>query len=117
MKLKEAMGATGSHTLMGPGTNINTQVVQPRTRQAVVPEQGLEYEKAKNRSKEQKKNDVSKYNDREEDKLPIYYDDKDDDPIDDMFGKIMNHFKKVRKGKNNQSDSTMYWAASSSSED
>lgn len=112
MKLKEAMGMSGSHTMMSPGSNPNPQVVQPRTRQAYAPEQGLEYEKAKSKNKEQPKKDVSKYNDREEDKLSIYYDDNDD-PADDMFDKVITHFKKVKKAKSIESNPPTRWSASS----
>ena len=75
MKLQEVLAIRGAGTLMKPGTNINVQVVKATTRQALVPEQDFEYEKAKSKNKEQEKADLVSYNKQKEDELENYFDD------------------------------------------
>jgi len=66
MKIDEVLTMGGFNSMVGPGTTISTQVVQPRTIQAMNPEQsGPEYEKAKNSQKEQPTIATDVYNDRD----------------------------------------------------
>ena len=80
------MGGAGGSSLSGPGTMISTQVVQPRTLQADMPEQDREYEKAKSRQKEQHKIEVDEYNTTEVDELSNYFDR--DNRIEQLAKKI-----------------------------
>ena len=79
MKLNEVISMGGFFALAGPGTFVTQQVVQQRTIQADAPEQtGDDYEKAKNRQKEQKKIEVDVYNRRDVDELADPYQEDED---------------------------------------
>jgi hypothetical protein len=102
MTLKEAMGyLPGGHELMNPATNINVQVVQPRTRQAEVPQQsGKGYEKAKRLyNRELKKHDIDDYNDRDRDELNTYYEyePETDDEVSRRIKRLKRPKKKEKK--------------------
>jgi hypothetical protein len=99
MKLKEAMGyASGGHELMHPSTNMNVQVVQPRTRQAYEPSQsGKDYEKAKKVNKKTRKDkSFDKYTEIETDEIENYYDyeSETDNEITKRIKKLSNKKKK-----------------------
>lgn len=96
MKLSEAIHG-GWTALVHPGTYNQSQVVQPKTRQAHEPSQDFEYEKAKKRNKEQKKKDLEKYNDTETDQLTIYYDEQENktqEKVKDMMTSLKSNSKK-----------------------
>lgn len=103
MKLKEAMGQTGSHTLMHPATNINVQVVQPRTRQASDDSQqsgSPEYERAKKvNKKSQKKTDFEDYTEIETDEIDTYYDYESE-----TDSELTKRIKKLIKAKSKKGD-------------
>jgi|SRR6056297_805266 len=100
MKLKEAMGyLPGGHELMNPATNINVQVVQPRTRQAYddAQQSGQGYEKAKKVNKKTRKDkNFDKYSEIETDEIENYYDyeSETDNEITKRIKKLSNKKKK-----------------------
>jgi hypothetical protein len=73
MKVDEVLTMGGADMYINQATQVDTQVVQPRVIQADEPEQGLEYEKAKNRQKGQKKIEVDLYNQRSVDNIADPY--------------------------------------------
>jgi len=76
MKLDEVLSMQGSSSMMGPGTNIPFVIVAPRTIQSDEPEQsGEEFEKLKNKQKEQPEIDLKPYNKKKASKKKNYFDD------------------------------------------
>lgn len=74
MNLHEVLTMGGFGSMVQPGTQINQQVVQPRTIQADNPEQSGEgYEKLKNSQKDQKEIEVEIYNAKDVDHIKNPY--------------------------------------------
>ena len=73
MKVDEVLTMGGADMYINQATQVDTQVVQPRVIQADEPEQGEDYEKAKNRQKGQKKIEVDLYNQRNVDNIADPY--------------------------------------------
>lgn len=76
MRLDEVIFMQGFSSMIGPGTSQPWTIVAPRTMQADEPEQsGEEYEKLKNKQKEQPKIDLRPYNKKKEQQKRNYFDD------------------------------------------
>jgi hypothetical protein len=96
MKLNEVISMGGFQAMAGPGTFITQQVVQPRTIQADAPEQmGKEYEKVKNRQKEQKKIEVNVYNKKDVDEIPDPYEEGWPEGLEALAKKVKLTFFKL----------------------
>lgn len=79
MKMDEVLTMGGAAQFVVPGTMVSQGVVQPRTIQADSPEQsGEEYEKLKNRQKEQEKIETEVYNEQEIDYIEDPYEDPEE---------------------------------------
>lgn len=76
MKLNEVLYMGGFSQMVGPGSFIATQVVQPRTVQANEPQQsGEDYERIKEKQPGLEKIDLKQYNKKKTKKKKNYFDD------------------------------------------
>jgi len=91
MKLQEIINMHGVDKLMSPGTNINQQVVQPTTRQAVDDSQ-TQYNKAAIKTKAQEKIDSKEFNGKDDDVLKNYF-DGDINYADEKLNKLIMKLK------------------------